>query len=254
VEIVVVYDSLWVLSWNGSAYVVEGHGPRGSYTTTGVAIGDVDGNGRPDIVVTTGTTGHGQILIYEWTGTTYALKWSSPDLGKSAFGPTTGNVIGTAAQEFFFCQPSPTAYRYNDSTWVQFWTGDTLSAASLVFARAPIYTGLVVADLDGDGKNELACATDGYVHVLSFQYSGVENLQASRLTPYTLRLTATPNPFTSFTTLPGHEAERFTLYDISGRRVGVYRGDRIGEGLRAGVYFVRALEGKANLARIVKIR
>jgi hypothetical protein len=46
----------------------------------------------------------------------------------------------------------------------------------------------------------------------------------------------------------------FALYDISGRRVGTYRGDRIGEGLRAGVYFVRALEGKAGLARIVKVR
>ncbi len=63
-----------------------------------------------------------------------------------------------------------------------------------------------------------------------------------------------PNPFTSFATLPGHEFERFALYDISGRKVGVYRGDRIGEGLSAGVYFLRA-EGKyAKPLRIVKLR
>jgi len=43
-------------------------------------------------------------------------------------------------------------------------------------------------------------------------------------------------------------------YDISGRRVGTYRGDRMGEGLRAGVYFLRAFEGEAELARIVKVR
>ena len=66
--------------------------------------------------------------------------------------------------------------------------------------------------------------------------------------------TAHPNPFTSFTTLPGHEADRFTLYDISGRRVGVYKGDRIGEGLRAGVYFVRAEGGGAKPVRVVKVR
>jgi len=66
--------------------------------------------------------------------------------------------------------------------------------------------------------------------------------------------TAHPNPFTSFTTLPGHEADRFTLYDISGRRVGVYKGDRIGEGLRAGVYFVRAEKGDRKPLRVVKIR
>jgi len=69
-----------------------------------------------------------------------------------------------------------------------------------------------------------------------------------------VRLKPRPNPFTFFATLPGHEAERFALYDVSGRRVGVYRGDRIGEGLRAGVYFIQALEGKAGLARIVKVR
>jgi len=48
-------------------------------------------------------------------------------------------------------------------------------------------------------------------------------------------LKITPNPFISFATLPGHEAERFSLYDIAGRRVGTYRGDRIGEGLTPGV-------------------
>jgi photosystem II stability/assembly factor-like uncharacterized protein len=78
--------------------------------------------------------------------------------------------------------------------------------------------------------------------------------EPSRLTPNASRLLVSPNPFTSFTTLPGHSSDRFSLYDVSGRKVGVYRGEHIGEGLKAGVYFVRALEGKANLARIVKIR
>ena len=83
---------------------------------------------------------------------------------------------------------------------------------------------------------------------------GVEEITPLRLTPYVSRLTAFPNPFTSYTTVPSHEADRFSLYDVSGRRVGVYKGDRIGEGLRAGVYFVRALEGEAGLVRVVKVR
>jgi hypothetical protein len=66
--------------------------------------------------------------------------------------------------------------------------------------------------------------------------------------------TVTPNPFTSFTRVSGHSSDRFVLYDVSGRRVGTYRGDRIGEGLRAGVYFIRA-EGKGNKPlRVVKVR
>jgi hypothetical protein len=68
------------------------------------------------------------------------------------------------------------------------------------------------------------------------------------------RITIRPNPFTSFTALPGHLSDRFSIYDISGRRVGVYRGDRVGEGLRAGVYFVRAENGKGKPVRVVKVR
>ncbi len=72
------------------------------------------------------------------------------------------------------------------------------------------------------------------------------------------RITAKPNPFSSFATLPGHEAERFSLYDVSGRKVGTFRGDRVGEGLAPGVYFV--CKGTACRApttaplRIVKVR
>jgi hypothetical protein len=68
------------------------------------------------------------------------------------------------------------------------------------------------------------------------------------------RLKAMPNPFMSFATIPGHEGKHFELYDIAGRKVGTYRGDRIGVGLAAGVYFV--CEGTACRAptRIVKVR
>jgi photosystem II stability/assembly factor-like uncharacterized protein len=69
-----------------------------------------------------------------------------------------------------------------------------------------------------------------------------------------IRLLAIPNPFTSFARIPGHEAERFALYDIAGRRVGTYKGERIGMDLRPGVYFIRALDREAGLGRIVKIR
>jgi hypothetical protein len=67
-------------------------------------------------------------------------------------------------------------------------------------------------------------------------------------------LRITPNPFTSFATLPGHEGERFSLYDISGRRVGTYRGDRVGVGLAPGVYFLRSSDSQDKPLRIVKVR
>jgi hypothetical protein len=69
-----------------------------------------------------------------------------------------------------------------------------------------------------------------------------------------VKLQVTPNPFVSFATIPGHEAERFALYDISGRKVGTFKGDRVGEGLSAGVYFLRAEKGDRKPLRIVKVR
>ena len=66
--------------------------------------------------------------------------------------------------------------------------------------------------------------------------------------------TVHPNPFISFATVQEHKGERFVLYDISGRKVGIYKRNRIGEGLAPGVYFIRSLERKAGLGRIVKIR
>jgi len=80
-----------------------------------------------------------------------------------------------------------------------------------------------------------------------------ETNPSSRLPPSASRLTVSPNPFTSFASVPGHSSERFALYDISGRKAGVYKGDRIGEGLSAGVYFLRAEKGGQKPLRIVKV-
>jgi hypothetical protein len=62
-----------------------------------------------------------------------------------------------------------------------------------------------------------------------------------------------PNPFVSFARVPGHEAERFDLYDISGKMVGKYRGDRIGEGLSPAVYFVKLDTEPGRSLRVVKV-
>jgi hypothetical protein len=99
----------------------------------------------------------------------------------------------------------------------------------------------------GNSRQAYLIKTDAYGS------SGVETAEG-RGQRVEVRLTATPNPFSSFATVPGHSSERFDLYDISGRLVGTYRGDRIGEGLRAGVYFVRAEKGKGRPVRIVKVR
>lgn len=85
---------------------------------------------------------------------------------------------------------------------------------------------------------------------------GVEQELAGNLLPKPRRpsLEILPNPFTACARVRGHEQEKVELYDVSSRKVGSYRGDRIGEGLPAGVYFVK-LEGQPDTPqRVVKLR
>lgn len=63
-----------------------------------------------------------------------------------------------------------------------------------------------------------------------------------------------PNPFVAFASVPGHEAKRFALYDVSGRKMGTYKGDRIGEGVAPGVYFLKGEDKAGKPIRLVKLR
>lgn len=67
-------------------------------------------------------------------------------------------------------------------------------------------------------------------------------------------LIATPNPFVSFTIIPGHEKERFVIYDIAGKRVRLSLGARVGENLSPGVYFLKPASGNYSPARLVKVQ
>ena len=139
--------------------------------------------------------------------------------------------------------------------------GMTWGPEELVSDTIAHWVGSVSTAMDSFGRAHVAwsdsTASLGYWAVYYRRRNagvGVETNPPSRLTPYPSRLTVSPNPFTSFTTLPGHTSERFALYDVSGRLVGNYKGDQVGEGLSAGVYFLRP-EGKdAKPLRIIKLR
>lgn len=63
-----------------------------------------------------------------------------------------------------------------------------------------------------------------------------------------------PNPFVSFAVVRGHEGERFGLFNIAGKKVGIFRGGRIGEGVPPGVYFLRPEVRGAEPVRVIKIK
>jgi len=96
----------------------------------------------------------------------------------------------------------------------------------------------------------------GILDIGSYEYVnvGVEETAEDGSSRVEVEITPTPNPFTSFTMVRGQEKERFELYDIAGKRVGCFRGDRVGEGLPAGIYFLRALSRDACPKRLVKLK
>jgi hypothetical protein len=104
--------------------------------------------------------------------------------------------------------------------------------------------------LDTNIANIPMTVENGYFQIPS----GVEENTAVGGKSLCVSINAVPNPFASYASVPGHAGERFTLYDVGGRQVGTCRGDRIGEGLAPGVYFLRPEGRDGKPTRVVKIR
>ncbi|HTW92597.1 MAG TPA: hypothetical protein VMH22_12940 [bacterium] len=79
-------------------------------------------------------------------------------------------------------------------------------------------------------------------------YVGIEE-PLSRRPANPTRLLVEPNPFTSVARVVGHETDVFALSDVTGRQVAICRGDRIGVGLRPGVYFMSPMQGDLSRHR-----
>jgi len=85
--------------------------------------------------------------------------------------------------------------------------------------------------------------------------SGIEYKEGIPSNSQEKTLKVEPNPFSSSAVIRGGEKESFTAYDITGKRVGTQRGDRIGEDLEPGVYFLRPAVGMGDrLIRIIKLK
>ncbi len=219
-----------------SAYADNGH------NSTNIHIHDMNGNGYPEIIESGGNETH----IWE----VEACRLVYPNGGETLYGDSLAvirwrNVAPFQADSFSLFYSSDSGLTYSsvahgipgaDSAYT--WTvPKTFSDDCFVMLWA--YQNATGWDFS-DGPFRIRDGT------------GVEVLppHASRLTPYV----PCPNPFVSYATVPGHEKESFALYDVSGRNVGMFKGDRIGLGLSAGIYFLRPEGNDSKPLRIVKLR
>ena len=173
-------------------------------------------------------------------------------LPSAATGPD--GMVGVAYSQWYSSQRYGIAYRQSTDAGLSWGPEEWVSDTAIGYHRD------VSIAIDPQGRahavwNDSSAALPYWKVLYRRREAGVgveANPVPSPVSP--LPFSVHPNPFTSFTILPGHEAERFLLYDISGRVVGTYRGDRIGEGLTPGVYFLRPEQGSLKPLRIVKLK
>jgi hypothetical protein len=72
--------------------------------------------------------------------------------------------------------------------------------------------------------------------------------------PASNRLRIVNNPLLKYASMPGHGNEMFSVCDLNGRVMGTYRGNRIAEGLPAGLYYVKSKAGAVAPMKIEKLR
>ncbi len=221
--------------------------------TTQAYIHDMNGNGYPEIIITGDDSArigwaYGVTEVWE----VEACQVVYPNGGETLYCDTSytirwRNVAPFVADSFslFYSTDSSRTYSLiahgipgSDSTYV--WTvPDTLSDTCFLMLWA--YQNATGWDF-----------SDSHFRIRNG--TGVE--APSHVSPLTSHLPyrVAPNPFLSYASVPGHERESFALYDVSGRKVGTYKGDRIGSGLSAGIYFLKPEGQDAKPLRIVKLR
>ncbi len=178
------------------------------------------------------------------------------------------------SDQLYSYNPRVSASRINSNVHIV-WRDDRDGNGEIYYRRS-INSGTAwgsetrLTDYIGSSCNPSMCLSDTVVHLVWFDdRSGPWDIYYKRnlrgnvgvetpgdhVNNWTIRkLIAVPNPFVSCAAVPGHFSETFTLYDISGRKVATYMGDRIGGDLSAGVYFLRPEGKNAKPLRIVKVK
>lgn len=140
---------------------------------SGVAAGDMDGDGRPEIAynlrygrddTSVGTAGDSSLVVYTLSGSTWTRKFQvNTSLSFQGF-PSFGDFDGDGLREVAVCELVPSAATGNCRAYKN--DGTVLAAMNILGVKNAAMTnsGPSVADLNGDGIDDLVVPTyDGLV-------------------------------------------------------------------------------------------
>jgi len=241
-------DTLWTRTYGGARYdcgLSVGQTSDGGYIIAGYT--NSFGVGGYDFYLIK-TNGTGDTL---WTRT---FGGTRDDCGWSAQQTSDGGYVIAGWTNSFTDTVGDVYLIKTDASGDTLWTR-TYGGTSNDWSYSVQQTsdgGYIVAGGTGSfgagGADVYLIKTDGNGNV------GVEEKPEGSGQKAVSRIKITPNPFNSFAMVPGQEKQTFELYDIAGRKVGAYRGDRIGANLPAGVYFLITSGKNPTPVRIVKVR
>ena len=239
-------DTLWTRTYGG-AYGEEGHSVRQTQDSGYIVAGITWSFGNYTQVYLLKTNAGGDTL---WTRNYGGMYYNE---GQSVWQTSDGGYLGVGGDVYFGDSTQVYLIKTNalgDSLWTRTYggTGDDWGYA----VQQTSDGGYIVAGWTfsfGNGAQVYLIKTDSLG-----RSTGVEETTKERGQKLEVRMTVKPNPFTSFAKVPGQEKETFELYDIAGRRVGTYKGERIGWDTGPGVYFLRTSGKTTTPVRIVKVR
>jgi hypothetical protein len=170
-EIKISNNELWVLNWNDDIGEWEGEAICTDYpgnSPRGVDIGDLNGNGIPEIIVGSWVGLYPEAWLYEWNGTGYEEVWKQKyyldEIGDIDFAVAIGDADNDGINEL--CIATYKIYIYQ-------WDGTRYKKeAKLTKDSIGTCYWLNIGDCDSDGLNELKMCDwqlDGKEYIYKYQ-------------------------------------------------------------------------------------